>query len=89
MLSAVLILPNMGDLAPWERALALLFPIFGLVAIHTAWVRWRRRRTLRIENDGETTWYVWIEIDGTPRRSTKDPREDWDAEGDGDGDGGD
>ena len=88
-LSAALILSNLDELQPWERGVALLFPLFGLFAIHAAWVRLRRRRSLRVEEDGESTWYLWVEIDGTPRRSRKDPREDWDSDGgDGDGDGG-
>ena len=46
-----------------------------------------RRRSLRRDDGGG---YVWIEIDGTPRRSDTDPRDKWDAEdgSDGDGDGG-
>ena len=88
-LSAVLIFTNLDQLQPWERGVALLFPLFGLFAIHATWVRWRRRRSLRVEEDGESTWYVWVEIDGSARRSRKDPRDDWDSEGgDGDGDGG-
>ena len=86
--STVLIFSNLEELAPWERGIALLFPLFGLFAIHATWVRWRRRRSLRVEEHGGSTWYVWIEIDGSPRRSRKDPRDDWDAD-DGDGDGGD
>ena len=87
-LSAALIIPNLGDLAPWERAAALLFPLFGLMLVHITWRWWRRRRSLRVEEAGGTTWYVWIEVDGNPRRSTRDPREEWDS-ADGDGDGGD
>ena len=90
--SAFLILSSLDQLAPWERGIALFFPLFGLFAIHVSWVHWRRRRSLRVEEDGGATWYVWIEIDGSLRRSKKDPRDDWDSDGgdgDGDGDGGD
>ena len=86
-LSAVLILTTLDQLQPWERGVALLFPLFGLFAIQATWVRWRRRRSLRVEEEGGATVYLWVEIDGSPRRSTKDPREDWDSDG-GDGDGG-
>jgi hypothetical protein len=86
VLSTVLIASTFSQLEGWERAFALLFPVFGLIFIHASWLRWRRRRTLRVEEEGGTTWYVWIELDGRPRRSTKDPRDEWDAD---DGDGGD
>jgi hypothetical protein len=66
-----------------------LFPLAGLVATYGTWLAWRRRRSLRVEERDGTTWYVWIEIDGSERRSTKDPRDDWDSDADGDGgDGG-
>jgi hypothetical protein len=84
----VLIAGGIEDLADWERALAALFPLFGLFAIRATWLDRRRWRSLRVEDRGGTAVYVWIEIDGSERRSTKDPRDDWDSDGDGAGDGG-
>jgi hypothetical protein len=75
--------------APWERALFMIFPISGIALTWASWRQWRRRRSLRVETAGGVSVYVWIEMDGTEHRSTKDPREDWDSDGDGDGgDGG-
>jgi hypothetical protein len=88
VVSAFLIVTNIEDLDGWERGVALLFPLFGLFAIHASWLHWRRRRSLRIEQRDGMALYVWIELDGRECRSTKDPRDDWDG-GDGDGDGGD
>jgi hypothetical protein len=88
VLSLVVILSNLQNLTGVERAILVFFPFFGLVAIYASWRDLRRRRSLRVEKDGDSTWYVWVEFDGSTRRSTRDPREDWDAEGDGDGDGG-
>ena len=92
VVSTALILGNFDDLVGWERTVALLFPLAGLIATYGTWLAWRRRRSLRTETHDGTTWYVWIEIDGSLRRSKKDPRDDWDSDGgdgDGDGDGGD
>ncbi|KPQ17258.1 MAG: hypothetical protein HLUCCO18_05395 [Rhodobacteraceae bacterium HLUCCO18] len=75
------------ELSPLERSVGIGCVLIGLLLMRTTWLRWRRHRSLRVETDGDSTWYVWIEIDGTPRRSACDPRKDWD--GDGDGDGGD
>ncbi|MEM6973270.1 MAG: hypothetical protein AAF577_10745 [Pseudomonadota bacterium] len=67
-----------------------LFPLFGLIFMWVTWPYWRRRRSLRIEETGGVTVYIWIELDGSERRSETDPREEWDSsEGDSDGDGGD
>ena len=89
VVSTALIVAGFDGLSQWERSVAMLFPVFGLFAIVLSWRRLRRRRSLRVETEGDSTWYVWIEIDGRERRSTRDPREDWDSEGDGDGgDGG-
>jgi hypothetical protein len=87
ILSSILIFTNFDDLVGWERLIALAFPLFGVFAIHASWRYWRRHRSLRIEEDGGTTWYAWIEIDGSARRSTRDPRKDWDEDGAGDGSG--
>jgi len=87
--STVLIVATFDQMADWERALAVLFPAFGLVFVHASWVHWRRRRSLRVEQCDGTAVYVWIELDGRERRATKDPREDWNSDGgDGGGDGG-
>jgi hypothetical protein len=59
-------------------------------ALHQGRARRRRRGSLRRERgpDGAEV-FVWIELDGSERRSTRDPRPDWDsAEGGADGDGG-
>jgi hypothetical protein len=89
VLSTILILSGFDDLSGMERSLALLFPIFGLFAIYATWRDLRRRRSLRVEEDRDSTWYVWVDFDGSTRRSTRDPREDWDSDSDGDGgDGG-
>ncbi|NKX44777.1 hypothetical protein [Roseicyclus persicicus] len=89
VVSTALILGTLSELADWERALAILVPVFGLFAIRASWLALRRRRSLRVEQEGGLSVYVWIEMDGTERRSTRDPRDDWDGDGDGDGDGGD
>jgi hypothetical protein len=88
--STVIIATNFEGLSPFERALAVLFPLFGLFAVRTSWLHWRRRSSLRIQENDGATWYVWIELDGSERRSTRDPRDDWDSDsgGDGSGDGG-
>jgi hypothetical protein len=89
VVSTALIVGNFDDLVGWDRPIALMFPLAGLVATYGTWLAWRRRRSLRVEERDGVTWYVWIEIDGSERRSTKDPRDDWDSDGDGDGgDGG-
>lgn len=74
---------NTGEFL-WIAALVFL----GLVAY--AVLKWfgksRRRKSLRREGG----LYVWLELDGSEKRSTDDPRPAWDAEdaADGDGDGG-
>ena len=78
-------------LQDWERAVLVLFVGVGLLFIWLNWRSLRRLRSLRTEREGDVTVYVWTELDGTERRSTRDPREDWarqDAD-DSDGDGGD
>ena len=82
-----LIVTNFGDLVGWERGVALLFPVAGLIATYFAWRDLRRRRSLRTETRDGTTWYVWIELDGSERRSTRDPRNDWDSDNGGDSGG--
>ena len=74
-------------LAPLERAIFMIFPITGIALTWASWRQLRRRRSLRVETVGGVSVYVWIEMDGTERRATKDPRDDWDSDGDG-GDGG-
>jgi hypothetical protein len=51
--------------------------------------RRRHRRRASLRRDGDA--YVWVEFDGSERRSSRDPRPGWDREerGDADGDGGD
>ena len=85
---ALLIFSNFDQLGPLERPVAILFLLAGAFFVHTTWRQWRRRRSLRVETHGDSTWYVWVEFDGSTKRSTRDPREDWDSDGDG-GDGGD
>ncbi|MEL6207580.1 MAG: hypothetical protein AAFR47_20035 [Pseudomonadota bacterium] len=69
-------------------AFVILFPLSGVVFIWDSLRHYRRRKSVRkIDEDGSEA-YVWIEFDGTERRSRRDPREEWDA-ADGDGDGGD
>ncbi|MEL6915223.1 MAG: hypothetical protein AAFP13_12065 [Pseudomonadota bacterium] len=73
-----------------ERWLLVGFPVFGLVCMAVAWINARRWRTLRTEEEGGVTWYIWIDAGGRECRSDRDPRPDWEAEeADGDGDGGD
>ncbi len=73
-----------------QRAVFLVFIGFGAIFMLVTWRQWRRRRSLRTEVEGGVSVYVWIDLDGRERRSTADPRPDWDAaDGDGDGDGGD
>jgi uncharacterized membrane protein len=71
-----------------QRTVLILFTGFGAVLILVTWRQWRRRSSLRTEVEGGVTVYVWVDLDGRERRSTDDPRPDWDA-ADGDGDGGD
>ncbi len=85
--STALILANFDDLVGWERMVALLFPVAGLVATSSAWLVWRRSRSLRIEQRDGVTWYIWTELDGSAQRSPKDPRPDWESDGGGDGGG--
>ncbi|PWJ21886.1 hypothetical protein [Jannaschia seohaensis] len=49
--------------------------------------RRRRRRRASLRQDGDA--YVWVELDGSERRSSRDPRPGWDREEQGDADGGD
>ncbi|MFY9246954.1 MAG: hypothetical protein WAO88_14305, partial [Roseicyclus sp.] len=74
IVSTALILGSLDGLSGWERMVALLFPLGGLFATYSAWLAWRRCKSLRIETLDGATWYVWIELDGSKRRSTKDPR---------------
>ena len=85
--STALILGNLGDLAGWERMVALLFPLGGLFATYSAGRALRRHRSLRIESRDGTTWYIWQDLDGSEQRATRDPRGDWDTDGGGDGSG--
>jgi hypothetical protein len=64
---------------------AMLLALVLAYAIHRQ-RRKARRRSLKRDGDG----YVWIELDGSPGRSSHDPRDRWDAEdaADADGDGG-
>ena len=82
-----LLVTSLDGAAPWQQAVFVLFPAFGLLMIWSGYRSWRRWRSLRIETVGGVTIFVWVEFDGTPCRSTEDPRPDWDA-ADGDGDGG-
>lgn len=87
VVSTALILGNFDDLVGWERTVALLFPLAGFIATTSAWLALRRRQSLRTETRDGATWYVWIDLDGSERRSTRDPRDDWDSDGGGDGSG--
>ena len=87
VVGTALILGNFESLVGWERSVALMFPLAGLFATSMSWLVLRRRRSLKVEHRDGATWYVWIEFDGSERRSTKDPRDDWDSDGDGDGGG--
>jgi hypothetical protein len=87
VISTALLVSNLDALADWERALAVLFPLFGLFAIRASWLDLRRRRSLRVQEESGATWYVWLDLDGSERRSTRDPRDDWDSDGGGDGSG--
>ena len=87
VVSTALILGNFDGLAGWERMVALLFPLAGLIATYSAWLALRRRRSLRVETRDGATWYVWIDLDGRERSSTRDPRDYWDSDGGGDGSG--
>jgi hypothetical protein len=66
-------------------ALAAVVIGFGIRRSH---LKTRRRRSLRRDDDG---LYFWIELDGSPTRSSADPRDKWDKDDadDSDGDGGD
>ncbi len=68
-------------------ALMVVFLLFGLVFMWDSVRRLRRRNSVRKVRENGADTYVWIEFDGTERRSRRDPREEWDA-ADGDGDGG-
>jgi hypothetical protein len=65
--------------------LVLLLAILGF-AWRRSYLKRRRRRSHRQDSDGV---HVWIELDGTPRSSRSDPREDWDRTDAADSDGGD
>jgi len=69
------------------RIMLTVFAVISLFATWHAWKVWRRSSSLRVESESGIEVYVWIETDGRERRSTEDPRPDWDADG-GDGDGG-
>ncbi|MEM6906059.1 MAG: hypothetical protein AAF568_09215 [Pseudomonadota bacterium] len=76
----------------WETAaiLAIMLGLWAVSAWRQAQRRRRRKETLRRGEDGV---YVWIEFDGSERRSETHPEEPggaWygDAGGDGGGDGG-
>ena len=74
---------------PSVKWVLLGFVAFGVLVVYLSYRRHRRRKSLRIEEEDGTAVYVWVELDGSVRRSRKDPRDDWDGEdGDGGGDGG-
>lgn len=55
-------------------------PFVGLLFIWDSFRKLRRFRTVRCETiDGETV-YVWTELNGSEKRSTVDPRIEWDKE---------
>ncbi|MEM9901856.1 MAG: hypothetical protein AAF865_10935 [Pseudomonadota bacterium] len=83
-----LALATFGEADSVTRAFLSAFALFGILGIYLSWPHARRERSLRKEKDGEVELFVWIELDGNERRSTTDPRPEWDADGDGDGDGG-
>jgi hypothetical protein len=87
-LTLALLLATYDQMRGWERAVLALFPAFGAFFMWGSWRDLRRRRSLRTNVENGITIYFWIELDGRERRSSRDPRPDWDA-ADGDGDGGD
>jgi hypothetical protein len=83
-----LIVATFDQMRDWERAAVVLLPVFGAFFMWASWRDLRRRRSLHTQVENGVTVYVWVEFDGSPCRSTRDPRPDWDGDGDG-GDGGD
>jgi hypothetical protein len=65
---------------------AVLLAVATGFALRRSGRKHRRRDSLRREDGGG---YVWIELDGSRRRSDTDPRDQWDKDDadDSDGDG--
>jgi hypothetical protein len=82
VLSTILIVGNFDDLVGWERLIALAVSRFSVFAIYATWRYVATPPEPAGRGDAmDVTWYVWIEIDGSERRSTRDPRDDWDSDG--------
>ncbi len=55
-------------------------PFVGLLFIWDSLRKLRRFRSVRCETIDAETFYVWTELNGSEKRSTVDPRIDWDKE---------
>ncbi|MEL6104184.1 MAG: hypothetical protein AAFV87_16965 [Pseudomonadota bacterium] len=57
-----------------------LTPFAGLLFIWDSVRKLRRYRSVRFESLDNETVYIWTELNGTEKRSTVDPRVQWDID---------
>jgi len=57
-----------------------MMPLAGFLFIWHSLRKLRRFRNVRCEENAVKPVYIWTDLDGTERRSSKDPRPAWDEE---------
>ena len=65
----------------WLVRMAMtLMPFAGFIVIWDGLRKLRRIRSVRREETPDGPVYVWTELDGSEKRSSEDPRPEWDKE---------
>jgi hypothetical protein len=72
--------PDWQDQKTFVKIIFSAMPFVGLLFIWDSFRKLRRFRGVRCETIDEETVYIWTELNGSEKRSTVDPRIEWDKE---------
>jgi len=72
--------PDWQSQEAFVKIIFTAMPFAGLLFIWDSLRKLRRFRSVRCETIDNETVYVWTELNGSEKRSTVDPRIEWDKE---------
>jgi len=72
--------PDFAHQPLFFQIIMTLLPLAGFLFIWVSLRKLRRFRSVRCEEDAGKPVYIWTDLDGTERRSPKDPRPAWNEE---------
>jgi hypothetical protein len=72
--------PGWQNRKAFVKIIFAVMPLVGLLFIWDSLRKLRRFRSVRSEMIDNETVYVWTELNGSEKRSTVDPRIEWDQE---------